>query len=156
MCDPGWIGIANQSPEGGWWWLLLRSQVSQGGTYSLVSFSREGHQKVRLSNEMVQLTTGWQAKREAWVYCRTWEQTDEGTNSGLGSPIQGWLGREILQTINGCSASSSQCWCSSKAEASTYTTSGWTTTGAELNLVLSSLKAWTASMDHKNSLEGEV
>lgn len=69
--------------------LVMRTGVTGWYTYSLVSFSREGHQKVRLSNEMVQLTTGWQAKREAWVYCRTWEQTDEGTNSGLGSPIQG-------------------------------------------------------------------
>lgn len=69
--------------------LVMRTGVTGWYTYSLVSFSREGHQKVRLSNEMVQLTTGWQAKHEAWVYCRTWEQTDEGTNSGLGSPIQG-------------------------------------------------------------------
>lgn len=39
--------------------LAVRTGVTGWYTYSLVSFSREGHQKVRLSNEMVQLTTGY-------------------------------------------------------------------------------------------------
>lgn len=39
--------------------LVVRTGVTGWYTYSLVSFSREGHQKVRLSNEMVQLTTGY-------------------------------------------------------------------------------------------------